>query len=493
MPFIPNTPESLLRRADSKNPASTCKGITTSGIHCRRSITNPRSSFTFLHQKPKKDHDGVLAVLEPGEGFDEGAAAFFCWQHKDQAASLTNAPHGNRLASIVELKRRTSQDTLVERLGMLSVDGDGKSRSKRPSRRNLEKEKPARKETLPKKWQDVDGPLLAVHEKRGQTNRRPRRRNDAGLLFALCCLKMPDIEEEPPVRPHRYSEKANISGSASHNDRSSAPPPKRTAYVANPKPQTRKRAYHADSNRQTTPNPMTPTHRPRSTRDPPSETQTLLSLVPKTLSPQTTSLLLAELAKPISPHDEPGYIYIFWLTPSTNTKPDDAEISHLLDKPSASTLPVTSKHERQQTRSSGPTTATNPKTILLKIGRASNVQRRMNEWSRQCNYNLSLIRFYPYVPTSSSPSSPSIPNKPSPSRRPNIHLAPPSSPTKVPHAQKVERLIHLELADLRVRRDCEACGRCHQEWFEVGNSREGVRGVDEVVKRWVGWGERGRR
>jgi len=33
------------------------------------------------------------------------------------------------------------------------------------------------------------------------------------------------------------------------------------------------------------------------------------------------------------------------------------------------------------------------------------------------------------------------------------------------------------------------CGREHKEWFEVEASREGVRGVDEVVRRWVGWGE----
>lgn len=40
-----------------------------------------------------------------------------------------------------------------------------------------------------------------------------------------------------------------------------------------------------------------------------------------------------------------------------------------------------------------------------------------------------------------------------------------------------------------------ACGREHREWFEVEGvregSREGVREVDEVVRRWVGWSERG--
>lgn len=58
---------------------------------------------------------------------------------------------------------------------------------------------------------------------------------------------------------------------------------------------------------------------------------------------------------------------------------------------------------------------------------------------------------------------------------------------------RVERLIHIELASKRVLKKCEACGKEHREWFEVEATREGVRGVDEVVRRWVGWGEGVRR
>jgi len=50
-------------------------------------------------------------------------------------------------------------------------------------------------------------------------------------------------------------------------------------------------------------------------------------------------------------------------------------------------------------------------------------------------------------------------------------------------------LIHLELGDKRVVKKCEACGKEHREWFEVEASREGVKGVDEVVRRWVAWAE----
>jgi T5orf172 domain len=56
---------------------------------------------------------------------------------------------------------------------------------------------------------------------------------------------------------------------------------------------------------------------------------------------------------------------------------------------------------------------------------------------------------------------------------------------------KVERLIHLELAERRAQKDmCEQCGREHREWFEVEASKPGLKGVDEVVRRWVGWAER---
>jgi hypothetical protein len=50
-------------------------------------------------------------------------------------------------------------------------------------------------------------------------------------------------------------------------------------------------------------------------------------------------------------------------------------------------------------------------------------------------------------------------------------------------------LIHLELAEKRVQHDCEACEKTHREWFEVDATREGIRAVDEVVKRWVRWSE----
>lgn len=230
-----------------------------------------------------------------------------------------------------------------------------------------------------------------------------------------------------------------------------------------------------------------------------------MSLIAADTPPETASKLLAELAKPVSQQDEPGYIYIFWLTPETqpSTPPREAARS-LLTVPSSTRsrrpsdvlesfarLRVDDDEEDEGVtdRSLGTSKNSNKKkTILLKIGRATNVQRRLNEWQRQCGYNLSLIRYYPYVPSSSSVSTPG-----SASPSPSASVSPGDVARKIPHSHKVERLVHIELAGrgLRVadREKCEACGREHREWFEVEATRGAVGEVDEVVRRWSDWDE----
>jgi hypothetical protein len=235
-----------------------------------------------------------------------------------------------------------------------------------------------------------------------------------------------------------------------------------------------------------------------------SETATLLHYIPKNVTPQLAAILLAELSKPISPHDEAGYIYIFWLTPESAgpapataastllappSRPDqkgrrtsDVMRQYSVKKPSPSTTSRSVSGNANANATDGK--EKEKEIILLKIGRANNVTRRMNEWTRQCGYSLSLVRYYPYT-SSSSP-------QPSPSSKPSPSTPSPSSPAagrKVPHAHRVERLIHLELAAQRVIKQCDACGKSHKEWFEVEASKEGVKGVDEVVKRWCEWAE----
>jgi Meiotically up-regulated gene 113 len=187
-------------------------------------------------------------------------------------------------------------------------------------------------------------------------------------------------------------------------------------------------------------------------------------------------LLLAEMSKPISAADQEGYIYMFWLTPESEpSRPDDDVASSLLEPMSG--LSPTSRRgsEALQRYASVRRNLTQPELILLKIGRAANVHRRLSQWAKQCSYNITLIRYYPHQDTQKqAPTDAAI------------------SPTKVPHVHRVERLIHIELAEKRVldRGPCENCGKEHREWFEIEATRSGLRSVDEVIRRWVGWGER---
>ncbi|KAL8713682.1 MAG: hypothetical protein Q9220_002208 [cf. Caloplaca sp. 1 TL-2023] len=444
MPFVPHTPESLIPRSDSKNAATTCKGITSGGRPCRRGLNGSKSN------------NGVLAVVSRDTTNNDGAAAFFCWQHKDQADGLVSKGPSTGAANLYTLNERTSVDTLVERLGILDVEDGRRKRRTQP--------KPANKQGLPQKWQDVPGPLLAVSTSEKVSNRRiPRQRQQHSLLSFLCCGSLDDHESHP-ARPRPVAKESKPEAS------NTAVPGKQQPHKSDRRP--------SSSARPEIKNPTNPHSRPPLPRDPTSQTEGLLALIPKTLSPQTTSLLLAELAKPVSPHDEEGYIYMFWLTPTGTSQPASQDPSTLL----SSASPMPSPRARRTSSTTPAPPQSQQQTILLKIGRASNVQRRMNEWTRQCGYDLSLIRFYPYLPSSSSPA-------PSPLAKGVLAANNVAAPRKVPHAHKVERLIHLELAERRVKRDCGACGKEHREWFEVGGDREGVRGVDEVIRRWVRWAE----
>ncbi|KAI4235789.1 MAG: hypothetical protein L6R40_006384 [Gallowayella cf. fulva] len=463
MPFIPHTPESLLPRSDSKSAATTCKGITQGGRPCRRDL------------KIQKPNNGILAVVSNNHADDEGAAAFFCYQHKDQAANLASPGPATGPSGLYPLNKRTSTDTLMERLGVLNVhDVRSGHRKKRAAPRS------ANKDGLPKKWQDVPGPLLAVStsEKPG-LRPGPRRRRPHPLLTFLCCGAYDDEDPLPVAAP--TPRKQATSSAPEFRNPPVSPRTHQPTHSASRKDDRRRssstRPILADKS-------TNQTHRPTLPQDTSSQTSNLLALIPKTLSPQTTSALLSELAKPLSPHDEEGYIYMFRLTP-TSTSPSPINAASALLSPST---PAPSPRARTATSSPAPPfpqpAAAAAKTILLKIGRASNVQRRMNEWTRQCGYDLNLIRYYPYIPSPSSPLS-------SPSKLPSLPPSPVSTaaPRKVPHAHRVERLVHLELAEKRVKRVCEACGKEHREWFEVEGSREGVKGVDEVVRRWARWGE----
>ncbi|KAI9816146.1 MAG: hypothetical protein M1826_001872 [Phylliscum demangeonii] len=170
------------------------------------------------------------------------------------------------------------------------------------------------------------------------------------------------------------------------------------------------------------------------------------------------SALVAELAKPVSSSDEVGYIYMFCLTDGTAESSPPSVLNRSKDRISSRT-----RVQELSIPESFPASGDAKRSVLLKIGRTSNVFRRLNEWNRQCGYELTLLRFYPHQSSRPTP------------------------PCKVMHVRRVERLIHLELAEKRVTQACQACGQTHREWFSVEATSEGVRVVDRAITRWIDW------
>jgi len=413
MPFIPHTPESLVPRSDSKNPAATCRGLTSTGRPCRRAIS----------KSPQASPSPSSRRLPSPE--------VFCWQHKEQAIPHAS-PSPNRIQSAT-MQERTSIDTLVDRLGLLEVE------ARKEERRHRRKQVPG---------PDAEKPYSKTEQSSSRPKPQKPRPQQSSDFGPCCCFGTADeTKRAPRPVPNKPTRKTT------------APiPPKQRSKLASHNP------------------PKDASHRPPIARDPSSQTAQLLSLISPTASPQTTAHLLAELAKPVSEYDDEGFIYMFWLTPEDLPSEPAAETASSL----LASRPVPGKRRTSDVlntfAANTQNATTNKKTILLKIGRAQNVQRRLNQWTRQCGYNLSLIRYYPYHPTTLSES--------------DVNRVP-RTPRRVPNAHKVERLIHIELSGKRAQGGgkCGVCGREHREWFEVEPSREGVRGVDEVVRRWVDWGE----
>ena len=510
--FTGTTPESLIPRSDSRNPATTCKGITKSGRPCRRPIDAKASN-----------DEGVIAVVsvvsDDSDDDEIGAAAYFCWQHKDQAEQLAAQASSGPATQLYPLKERNSIDTLVERLGVLDFGEPEEVAPKKNGRRRTSGSRPPRRINRPATWDNVEGPLMSVPSdvmaaRKRRDHRPPKpppQRKKKSFWASLCCGSADDEEYTEVVRHKRRTDEKPVSeDDAQETPMQQVPqqPPRVRQDHRRPSGQTSRPSSSSRPPPTSRPPSDQPARKPlgekparpvnRTTREE-SETAKLLRYIPNTVPPQLASTLLAQLSKPISPHDEEGYIYIFWLTPEAAGPAPSSAASTLLSPPSRTDQSRrTSDVMRQfsvkggqpnttRSRSGSANSPPEKDTILLKIGRANNVHRRMNEWTRQCGYSLSLVRYYPYV----SFSTPSPQPSPAQSRRQSGANAGAASDgvRKVPHAHRVERLIHLELADQRVIKQCDACGKSHKEWFEVEATKEGVKKVDEVVKRWVEWAE----
>jgi hypothetical protein len=176
--------------------------------------------------------------------------------------------------------------------------------------------------------------------------------------------------------------------------------------------------------------------------------------------------LLTAMSEPPSKTDAAGYIYIFWQTEMQQTDDETSAVASIISAPAERGLQrqeTVLQRRFFQTSASARLAPKDKKTLFLKIGRATNVHQRLTQWKKQCEYDISLLRSYPYEKRSEGP-------------RP------------MPNVVKVERLIHLHLEMLgqRVKKECR-CGTEHKEWFEVGASAREVREVDEIVRNWVKW------
>lgn len=483
--FLPlHTPEALLGRNDSKNPATTCRGITSSGRRCRRALASPKSSSDRKRCDSVSGIDGAAAVIQDIGGL--AGANEYCWQHKDQAERTGEESKkiniGQRMrkrnTELFPLQERNSIETLVQRLGIEELPEEQRKKHKncmdsRSSRGWQTQSSTAQRSSKPY----MDHP-----------SKEAKKGKKLSFWERLCCMVDGDDDYVEIVRHKRRVE---------HQRRPAAEmkavPPLTPSNRPTLEQAQRLSSVSVPARKTDQDLAARPAHQQRSASNP--QTSQLLSLVPQHLSPQTTSALLAELIKPISLSDEEGYIYIFWLTPQSRAAPAEETARLLLSTPAArphyerriSDVMTQFSFDGSEADTKG------KKTIMLKIGRASNVTRRMNEWQRQCGYALNLVRWYPYVSSSGSPApSPSKSVQalyPDISRLANVRRES-DVIKKVPCVKRVERLIHLELQEKQVKRQCEACGAEHKEWFEVQANQAGVKAVDECIRRWVGWAER---
>lgn len=308
---------------------------------------------------------------------------------------------------------------------------------------------------LEKKYTDAHGVKYARHRP-PERPRKPSKQKRASSL-QLCCFTVPlEQVDEPPKprpRPHRPMEqRASTASMPVHRPAHQANTPQRRPNLASPDVSPSKNSYQ--SGKSTT-----------------SITAQMKHLITDTVDAATASALMTELAKPFTESDEAGYIYMFWLTPESRAAAAPVEAARsLLSAPSPSQS--SRRASDAVSRFADQSSTSNKKTMLLKIGRAANVQRRMNQWQRQCGYDVEVLRYYPYTGDSSGSSA------------------------MTPHSKRVERLVHIELSGLGLRattRTCDACGRDHREWFEVGAARDDVRRVDAVIRRWVEWDLQGMR
>ena len=106
---------------------------------------------------------------------------------------------------------------------------------------------------------------------------------------------------------------------------------------------------------------------------------------------------------------------------------------------------------------------TDKKTIHLKVGRATNLNRRMDQWSKQCGSKEQILRgFWPGGMDNSGVAMKGL-----------VQAGP-----KGPWCHRVERLVHIELADL-----VEHAPYLERGYPNVSTNKEVKKGSKRDVKR----------
>ncbi|PNY29696.1 Uncharacterized protein TCAP_00382, partial [Tolypocladium capitatum] len=265
MPFVANTPESLLGRSDSRDPSSTCRGITSSGRPCRRPIARAAAA--------------PASLLPPGRRRakpDPADESLYCWQHKEQASLSTQSSPGPRARARPIPEERSSLDTLADRLGLLNLQEGAKE----------ERHAPARVE---------NGAVGRTQRPAKMSRPKPKQK-----LQCCCCFSVPidEVHESGPPRPQPRPRPVQQAASAS------------VPSVAKPRRQQQHRrmpGLDASPGRNSHP----------SKESDASQTARFRDLIPDTVDTATASALLAELSRPYADAEEAGYIYMFWLTPAS--------------------------------------------------------------------------------------------------------------------------------------------------------------------------------
>lgn len=241
------------------------------------------------------------------------------------------------------------------------------------------------------------------------------------------------------------------------------------------------------------PNPPDPTH------PSPFPLTNMIDLVPRHLCYHRTRDLWLRMFKP-NKRAAPGYIYCFWLDAVPSPVPrhgaaDDAQDPSIYQSRDVDEV-VRVFCQRMARRAERRTTA------KVKIGYAADVRVRVAEWTGKCGLGAPFFVSWPAVGAEGiregvrarrGRRARSDGGRRGNGGRESSGLvgevdasAADGGGRLVPDAERVESLVHRELADKRVPMEkCVPCDRKHDEWFELEVSEESVRKLDGIVRKWI--------